>query len=324
MSRPLRVEYPGAFYHVINRGNAGQDVFKSLRDREKFLEYLETATTRFFIRIHTYCLMTNHYHLLVETPEANLSRAMQWINVSYAVYFNTKRERHGHLFQGRFKSVLVEADEYLKPLSRYIHLNPLRAKMVASASDYPWSSYSFYIGKKKTPEWLETDWLLEQFGGSLKKAHINYRAYVENVDVGSLKNPSREMTGGFILGDETFVKWVKEQFLSSQADDREKPQLRKLMLRVDINDIVSMVGESFDSDPEQILAKGKKRNMARDVAIYLSRNLTGQSGNELGRIFGNVTGAAITMKYKAVSEQIQKNKKLKSRIKRLTEKILNI
>lgn len=324
MSRPLRVEYPGAFYHVINRGNAGQDLFKSLRDREKFLEYLETATTRFFIRIHTYCLMTNHYHLLVETPEANLSRAMQWINVSYAVYFNTKRERYGHLFQGRFKSVLVEADEYLKPLSRYIHLNPLRAKMVASASDYPWSSYSFYIGKKKTPEWLETDWLLEQFGGSLKKAQKNYRAYVEKVDAESLKNPSREMTGGFILGDEVFVKWVKERFLSSQTDDKEKPQLRKLKLRVDINDIVSMVGESFDSDPEQILAKGKKRNLARDVAIYLSRNLTGKRGNELGRIFGNVTGAAITMKYKAVSEQIQKNKKLKNRIKRLTEKILNI
>jgi putative transposase len=93
MARPLRVEFPGAFYHIINRGNAGEDVFKSLRDREKFLEYLETASSRFSIRIHTYCLMTNHYHLLVETPEANLSQAIQWVNLSYAVYFNTKRQR---------------------------------------------------------------------------------------------------------------------------------------------------------------------------------------------------------------------------------------
>ena len=106
MDRPLRVEYPGAFYHVINRGNAGENIFKSLRDREKFIDYLETASSRYSIRIHTYCLMTNHYHLLVETPEANLSRTIQWINVSYAVYFNVKRQRRGHLFQGRFKALI--------------------------------------------------------------------------------------------------------------------------------------------------------------------------------------------------------------------------
>ena len=320
MARPLRVEYPGAFYHVINRGNAGEDVFKSLRDREKFLEYLEVATSRFFIRIHTYCLMTNHYHLLVETPEANLSRAIQWVNVSYAVYFNAKRGRRGHLFQGRFKSVLVDADEYLKQLSRYIHLNPVRAKMVASVSDYPWSSYSFFIGKKKIPKWLETDLLLSQFGRKLKEAKKNYKAFVENVDAESLENPSKEMKGGFILGDEEFLKWVKEQFLSFRPDDKEKPQLKRLKPRVDMNDIVSVVGESFGSEPEQILAKGKKRNIARDVAIYLSRNLTGKGGNELGRIFGNVSGAAITMRHKAVSEQIKKNRRLKSRVNKLTEK----
>ncbi|MBW1742575.1 MAG: transposase [Deltaproteobacteria bacterium] len=101
MARPLRVEYPGAFYHVINRGNAGEDLFRSKRDREKFLEYFEKTVEQFSIKIHTYCLMTNHYHFLVETPEANLSRAVQWLNVSYAVYFNRKRQRSGHLFQGR-------------------------------------------------------------------------------------------------------------------------------------------------------------------------------------------------------------------------------
>ena len=138
MSRPLRVEYPGAFYHVINRGNNQEKIFKNDRDREKFLEYLEKANERFSIIIHTYCLMSNHFHLLVGTPDANLSQAMQWINVSYATYFNRKRGRAGHLFQGRFKAILIDADEYLKHLSRYIHLNPVRAKLVSGPSEYQW------------------------------------------------------------------------------------------------------------------------------------------------------------------------------------------
>ena len=109
MTRPLRVEYPDAFYHVINRGNNQEKIFKNDRDRQKFLEYLEIANERFAIIIHTYCLMSNHFHLLVQTPQANLSKAMQWINVSYATYFNRKRGRHGHVFQGRFKAILIDA-----------------------------------------------------------------------------------------------------------------------------------------------------------------------------------------------------------------------
>jgi len=154
MARPLRVEYPGAYYHVINRGNAGEDIFHSIRDREKFLEYLEKAVERFSIIVHTYCLMATHYHLLIETPQPNLSAAIQWLNVSYAAYYNKKRRRSGHLFQGRFKSILVDADGYLKHLSRYIHLNPVRAKIVTNPSEFSWSSYPAFIGKIKAPDWL--------------------------------------------------------------------------------------------------------------------------------------------------------------------------
>ncbi len=136
MARLLRVEYPGANYHVINRGNEREKIFKSDRDREKFLEYIERATERFSIIVHTYCLLSNHYHLLLETPELNLSRSIQWICISYIQYFNTKRKRKGHLFQARFKSVLIDADEYLTHLSRYIHLNPLRTKIVESLDEY--------------------------------------------------------------------------------------------------------------------------------------------------------------------------------------------
>ena len=323
MARPLRVEYPGAFYHVINRGNAGEDVFKSLRDREKFLEYLETACSRFSIRIHTYCLMTNHYHLLVETPEANLSRAIQWINVSYAVYFNVKRQRRGHLFQGRFKALLVDADAYLKHLSRYIHLNPVRAKMVESASDYRWSSYPFFIGKRKMPDWLTGDWLLSQFGKNLKEAKKNYKRFVDGVDPLSIENPGKSPKGGFILGSEAFIEWVKEQCLSLEAEDKEKPQLKSLKPGIEIGQIVSTVAESFGVEPEQILAKGKKRNLARDVAIYFTKNLTSYYGKELGEHFGGISGAAITMRYKAVLSQIKTDKKLNALMKRLERQIIN-
>jgi REP element-mobilizing transposase RayT len=130
MARPLRIEFPGAFYHVMNRGNTGMNIFRSARDREKFLEYVGEAVKRYGIKVHTYCLMTTHYHFLIETPYPNLSQAIKWINAGYSVYFNRKRRHFGHLFQGRFKAVLVDADEYLKHLSRYIHLNPVRARMV--------------------------------------------------------------------------------------------------------------------------------------------------------------------------------------------------
>ena len=312
MARPLRIEYPGAFYHVINRGNAGEDIFKSNRDRERFLEYLEAASERFSIRIHTYCLMTNHYHLLVETPESNLSRAVQWINVSYAVYFNIKRRRRGHLFQGRFKSLLVDAEEYLKHLSRYIHLNPVRAKMVESASDYPWSSYPFFIGTSKMPKWLCGDWLLSQFGKNLRQARQNYRAFVEESDPWVMEDPGHSLVGGFILGSEDFINWVKQTFLSSEKETKEKPQLNALRFGVNIEDIVAATAEMFDAHSDEILVKGKKRNVPRDVAIYLSRKHSRRSGKELGQYFGKSSGAAIVVRSKAVVERMPKDKKLKT------------
>ena len=176
MARPLRIEYPNAYYHVINRGNAGENIFLNERDKEKFLEYLSIAAERFSLIIHTYCLMSNHYHLVVETPKANLSRAIQWLNVSYATYFNRKRDRKGHLFQGRFKSIVIDADEYLAQLSHYIHLNPVRVKMVVNPADYPWSSYSLFIGKDKKPDWFDTS-LLAYFGKK-KKAAIDRKSVV--------------------------------------------------------------------------------------------------------------------------------------------------
>jgi Transposase and inactivated derivatives len=259
MARALRIEYPGAFYHVMHRGNAGADIFENERDREKVLEYFGKSVERYGIKIHTYCLMTTHYHFLIETPQPNLSQAIKWINVSYAAYFNRKRRRSGHLFQGRFKAILVDADEYLKHLSRYIHLNPIRARMVDHIKDYQWSSYPVLGGYVKAPEWLETRWLLSLFGKEQSKAKKQYRNFVETVQNEEIENPANDIVGGFILGGVEFVNWVKDSFLYKEIDDKERPQLRSLKPRLRPEDLMPVVCNEFDCGLETILQKGKKR-----------------------------------------------------------------
>ena len=324
MSRPLRVEYAGAYYHVINRGNNQENIFLNDRDRQKFIEYLEKASERYSIVIHTYCLMSNHFHLLVETAEPNLSVAMQWLNVSYATYFNRKRGRHGHLFQGRFKAILVEADEYLKYLSRYIHLNPVRAMMVSAASKYKWSSYSYFIGKKKPPGFIETDWILSSFGKNKKEAQKNYKDFVEGVDIKTLESPARQVSEGFILGDSDFVKWVKDNFLSKRKENKEIPQLKKLKPKVNPETVVDAVCKEFGCREDQILIKGRKNNKAREVAIHIARDMSGMSCTDLGNYFGGVSGALITMMYNRVSKETSKNRRLKGRINKVKQRIFNI
>ena len=324
MARPLRVEYPGAYYHVINRGNAGGNIFHTIRDREKFLEYIEKAAERFFVIIHTYCLMTNHYHLLIETTQPNLSLAMQWLNVSYAAYYNKKRRRSGHLFQGRFKSVLVEADEYLKPLSRYIHLNPVQAGMVNSPDEFPWSSYPAFIGKIKPYDWLETGFLLAIFGKKKKEAVKNYRAYVEGVDIKTLKDPAEDIIGGFILGDADFANWVKDTFLLLRNDEKEIPQLKRLKPKVSLEKILQVVSDEFECSKEKILEKGRKKNKARVIAIYFARDLSGITCSKLGDFFGGVSGAAITVGYNKIFGEMAGDKKLKGKVDKIKNRIFNI
>jgi REP element-mobilizing transposase RayT len=177
MARSLRIEYPGAFYHVTSRGNERKAVFKSLRDREKFLTYLESATERYGAVIHVYCLMDTHYHLFIETPSVKLSKIMQHINGAYTTYFNRKRGRSGHLFQGRYKAILVEADEYAMELSRYVHLNPVRAGIVKTPEAYKWSSFRYYISNGKAPRWLKRDFILSYFDGKPTSAMKKYRDF---------------------------------------------------------------------------------------------------------------------------------------------------
>jgi putative transposase len=322
MARSIRIEFPGAFYHVMNRGNSGMDIYRNDRDREKFLEYISKAVERYGIKVHTYCLMTTHYHILIETPHANLSQAIKWINVSYSVYFNRKRRLSGHVFQGRFKSVLVDADEYLKHLSRYIHLNPVRAGMVDHCRDYAWSSYSAFGGYIKSPEWLETDGLMSLFGKDKALSKKRYRDFVESVQNDKIENPSDDVVSGAILGRVDFINWVKKTFLNKDAKDI--PQLKSLKPRPTPDDLIRAVSNEYGCERETIMQKGKKRNIARDVAIYFCREITGETGVSLGRHFGGITGSGIAIKHKQIANQIEADRKLKRRLNRIRKKIFDI
>jgi REP element-mobilizing transposase RayT len=203
MARPLRIEFAGALYHVTSRGNERRQIFFCDDDRLAFLDVLEHAVARFGWLCHAYCLMGNHYHLLIETPHANLSQGMRQLNGVYTQYVNRTHRRVGHLFQGRFKGILVEREYYLLALARYVVLNPVRAGMVRDAGDWPWSSYRGTVGMERAPPFLTTDWLLSAFGS---ERAIATREYARFVGEGKGKeDPWKDLRGQIYLGSDGFV-----------------------------------------------------------------------------------------------------------------------
>lgn len=203
MTRPLRLQFPGALYHVTARGNRRSLIFLDDDDRIAWLEVIALSCKRHHCVVHCFCLMSNHYHLMIETAEANLGQAMRLLNGAYSQYFNRRHRTVGHLFQGRYKAILVQKENYLLELRRYIVLNPLRANMVASLDDWPWSSYRYYVANTPPPPWLERNWLLAQFGTRRHQAVAAYQAFVL-AGIGKA-SPLVETRHQVLLGDDDFV-----------------------------------------------------------------------------------------------------------------------
>jgi REP element-mobilizing transposase RayT len=203
MARPLRIEYPGAVYHVTSRGNARQNIVVDDRDRTLFLEKLAHVIDRFGWRCHAFCLMDNHYHLLIETPQPNLSRGMRQLNGTYTQAVNRRHHRVGHLFQGRFTAILVEKEAHLLELCRYVVLNPVRANLVPHPRRWAWSSYRDTAGARSAPAWLSTDWILGHFGARQRDAQGRYRQFV--ADRQARPTPWEQLTGQIYLGSEAFI-----------------------------------------------------------------------------------------------------------------------
>lgn len=224
MSRPLRIEFPGAIYHLTARGNAQAEIYLSDHDRLIFLDQLGQVCERFNWCCHAYCLMSNHYHLLIETGDANLSKGMRHLNGIYTQTFNRTYRRVGHVFQGRYKAILVDKDNYLLEAIRYVLLNPVRAQMVKTAGQYPWSSYRAMIDKTAPPDWLGRDWVLSQFATHKKTAQQKFIQFIKagkgQSDLwGNLRNQ-------IYLGDEQFVKKL-QRYIPHEQSLAEVPRLQR-------------------------------------------------------------------------------------------------
>ena len=224
MARPLRLEFRGALYHVTSRGDGQESIYQDDPDRECCLEVLAGTVERFHWRVHAYCLMGNHYHLLVETPDANLAHGMRHFNGVYTQAFNRRHRRVGHVFQGSYKAILVQKDSYLLELARYIVLNPVRAGMARSAKDWPWSSYRATAGLTLVPDWLDTDWILSAFGQRASHARERYRAFV--AEGKNQPSPWEQLRNQIYLGNETFVNRLQRR-LSPDKDLSEIPAAQR-------------------------------------------------------------------------------------------------
>jgi len=227
MARPLRLELAGGIYHVTSRGDRREDIYENDEDRKTWLELLGNTCRRYNWRCHAYCLMDNHYHIVIETAEANLSKGMRHLNGIYTQYHNRKHSRVGHVFQGRFKGILVERDNYLLELSRYVVLNPVRAKMTKTTKAWKWSSYKAMTGEVPAPTWLETDWILEQFAKQRKKAIEKYINFIrEGIDLPPIW---KQLKNQIFLGSEKFINKNQKTINKRETLD-EVPQLQKRKL----------------------------------------------------------------------------------------------
>ena len=311
MARQWRIEFPGAIYHVISRGNGGQDIFLTDDDRETFLGLLEVLSGRFNIEIYAYVLMDNHYHVLLKTIEANLSKAMQWFGTTYTRKFNLNHHSNGHLFQGRFKSIIVENDAYLMRLSCYIHRNPLRAGIVDRIAEYKWSSYLFYGYKKKGPDWLKTSVILDY----LSKSDL-YKAYRKKMQEYAEENQSvwEDVKHGLIYGSQDFVDKVKVRHLEGEKKI-ELPQHNSLFREFEPEILLKEAAGMLKYDIEgirnnqRIRLRGKEKEK-RDMIIYLLWKTGRLSNREIGDLFG-LTYSMISRSVKEINGRIAHDKKLK-------------
>lgn len=267
MARPLRLEYPDAFYHVTSRGNARKKIYSDDEDRKKFLEVLSGVVNRYKWKIHVYCLMPNHYHLLVETPEANISAGMRQLNGVYTQAFNRRHRRVGHVLQGRFKAILVEKEEYLLELGRYVVLNPVKCRLVQKPEDWAWSSYRAMVGLTRKPEYLETEWLLEQFSPDEKEARERFRRFVSEAK--GLKSPLKKARGGWILGGKELLAKVEERL--EKKDFKEVPRREVYAMRPSLEKIFSSRDRAAGIDEAVNRWGYKLKEVGEHLGLHYSR-----------------------------------------------------
>ena len=348
MARPLRIEAPGAWYHITARGNERRAIFRDERDRQQFLELTGELDERFGVEVHAYVLLDNHYHLVVRPALANVSRAMQWLAVSYAVWFNRRHRRVGHLFQGRFKAILVE-DNAAAEVSRYVHLNPVRTRRLgldkqrqaalaagmgeastreevgirlATLLAYPWSSYRAYIGQERGAAWLKCQELRAAVGGqhhTVAAQQAGYREYVESaVREGLPESPWERLEAQVVLGSAEFVERLRKL---ARGNPEEQPALRQLRAGTSwaaIQTAVEQVrGEPWASFRDQY------GDWGRDAALYLARKHGGLKLRELGELAGGIDYRSVASAVKGFALRLAEDPPLAKKIRQIEAKFQN-
>lgn len=310
MSRALRIEYPGAWYHVMNRGAGRRAIFRSNSDRQSLLSLLGDIAATFAVEVHAYCLMNSHYHLLVHTPRGNLSRAMRHLNGVYTQRYNRSYRTDGPLFRGRFKAIVVDADNYLATLSRYIHLNPVTTGIVTRAERYPWSSYRAYLGHVNRPDWLHLQPTLGLFGK--RDARSRYHAFVEQGVDEELRTFYSKGRLRPVLGRDGFLKALVRRRKATRADP-EVPEAKRLRPRPNLTAIAQATAAHFRVDPTDLYREsrgGRKANAPRAVAMALSRRPGAYPLKEIAQAFKVSNYSSISVAIRRLQERVAADREL--------------
>ncbi|MBI4669620.1 MAG: transposase [Elusimicrobia bacterium] len=320
MARSLRIEFPGAWYHIINRGANRQNIFLSDQDRQRFLEILEECHELWGLECACFCLMENHYHLLVRTPRGSLSRIMRHLAGVYTQQFNRKHGRDGPLFRGRYKSILVDQETYGLGVSRYIHLNPVKAKVVFAPEDYPWSSYRFYF-ERESPSFLHRELLLSFFGNG-QKGTQELRKFTEAGIDEEMEKFYASKRPHPVLGGNKFSAWVKSHGYVEPQKNKIQFSESILARPPSLGRILNIVSQAYEIPLSAIVASQRGRsNEARFVAIYLCKRLSGKSLEEIANNFGRCTDKAVSKAAHAIERSLVSDPKLKSRVEKIRESI---
>ena len=305
MARPLRVQFEGATYHICARGNARERVFRGEKDHARFVQLLAESAERFDVLIFGFVLVGNHFHLIAQTRRPNLTRWMHWLSVSYTVYFNRRHERSGHLFQGRFKSFLVQDSEgYLLTLSRYVHLNPVRGISLGRGTpserrerlrNFKWSTYRGYAGLGRQFPFVEERTILKSLGGPVRGQRLEYRRFVEEGLVREVENPFEAVRWQAVLGSESFVQKIRDRVRNMRGQSREIRSLRQMKPVTAPDEVLRRVASRYRMDAERLVSPeyGLK---ARNVAMWMLWEEGSQTLRQIGEMFGGMDYAAVAQR----------------------------
>ena len=330
MARPLRIQFPGAYYHVTCRGNEKKLIFADAQDQKTFLEKLSLSLEIYNVSLLAYVCMPNHFHLLATTPDGNLSEFMRHFNISYTSAFNRRHSRVGHLYQGRYKSFLIDSDNYLLRVSRYIHLNPIRIKSYVKKSiddtigillKYKASSLSGYFLVEKRQDFVNYSTVLDYIGGDKRRGRQKYRKFIELGIVQDKENPLESAKGLGIVGEADFVQSIKEKFLSMEVSEREQPALRELRKIFEPDELIDNFACLISKSRGDVCQRGK-RSVERSMLMELLYRFCRITQPEIGKLLGEIDYSSVSQARKRLQVRLKHEPQLKQKFNKLSDQLI--